>query len=117
LYDPEKILRRSIKTGEYPIERLRSHVARRDFSEHRPEIRRQSKIASLIQLLLLEARPPSVDLAALHITANNEQRAGVTVIRSAVAVLARHAAELRHRHDDDIVHAIAEVGDESSDRA
>ena len=50
-------------------------------------------------------------------TANHEQRAGVAVVRAAIAVLARHAAELGHRHDHDVVHAIAEVGDQRGDRA
>src|SRR6185503_1931192 len=90
---------------------------RDDFREHRSEVRGQSEIAPLVQLLLLETRPLAVHSAATNVAADHEQRTSVTMVRSAVAVLARHPAKFRHRHDDDVVHAIAEVSDKSGNRS
>ena len=94
----------------------RAEMLRRHLGEHRPEIRRQREIAAFVELLRLEARPLAVDLLSLHVAADHEQRAGVTVIRAAVAVLPHRAAELRHRHDRHVGHAVAEIGDERGDR-
>ena len=69
-----------------------------------------------MQLLRLQAGPPPVHLASAHRAADDEQRAGVPVIRAARPVLARHAPELRHRQDDHVVHAVAEIGDERRHR-
>ena len=49
--------------------------------------------------------------------ADYEQRAGVTVISTAVPVLASHAAELGHRENHDIVHAVAHIGHQCGNRA
>src|SRR6185369_3842556 len=92
-------------------------MIRHDFGKYRPEVGREREIAPLVKLFLLEARPLAVYLAALYVAADHEQRAGVAVIRAAVSVLARHAAELGHRHDHDVVHSVAQVSDERGDRA
>src|SRR4051812_28250610 len=80
------------------IEFLGPQVLRRNFGEDAAEIGRQRKVATLVQLLRLETRPPSVDLLAFHVAANHEERARVTVVRAAISVLPRRAAELGHRH-------------------
>src|SRR6266699_70588 len=87
-----------------------------DLGENRAKISRESEIAALVELLLLESGPAPVHLAALDMTTDHKQRAGVTVIGTAVSILSRHAAELGHRENHDIVHPVAEVGDEGGDR-
>ena len=38
--------------------------------------------------------------------------AGMPMVGATIPVLTRHSAELRHRQDDDVAHAIAEIGRE-----
>src|SRR5207237_1455503 len=77
----------------------------------------EREIAALVELLLLETRPLPVYFAATNVPANHEQRAGVTVIGAAIAVLAGHASKLGHRENHDVVHPVAEVSDQRRDRA
>ena len=105
-----------VNPGKSASVRVAPRCVAHDLREHRAEVGREREIASFVQLLRREARPLSVHLVPLHVTADHEQRARVTVVRSAVAILLRHAPELRHRHDDDVVHPVAEVGDERGDR-
>src|SRR2546423_1661545 len=92
-------------------------MMRHDFSKYRSEVSGEREIAALVELLGLEPRPLAVHLATSDVPTDHEQRTGVPVISTAIAVLARHATELGHCHDHDVVHAIAEVGDERRDRA
>ena len=57
----------------------------------------------------LEAGPLAVDLAALDRPAEDEHRVAVAVVGAAVAVLLHRPAELRHRDEHDVGHAIAEI--------
>src|SRR5438128_2067433 len=90
-------------------------MLRRNFAEYGTEVRREREIPALVQLLRLETRPLAVDLVTLHVSANHEQRARMTMVGAAVAVLPYRAAELRHRHDGDVAHAIAKVCHEGCD--
>src|SRR5262245_37014546 len=87
-----------------------------NFSEYRAEVRGEREIAPLVELLRLETGPLAVHLLAVHAAADHEQRARVSVVRAAIAVLPHRAPEFRHRHDDDVRHAITEIGDERRDR-
>jgi hypothetical protein len=49
-----------------------------------------------------------VHLAAAHAATDHEHRAGMPMVGATVPVLPHHAAELGHRQDHDVVHAIAE---------
>ena len=62
-----------------------------------------------MKLLLSEPRPASVHLATANAAADHEHGRRVAVIRSAVAVFGHRPAELRHRQDGDVGHAIAEI--------
>ena len=64
-----------------------------------------------------EARPLAVDLAAADAAADDHHRVAVTVIGAAGAVLRHRPPELRHRHHDDVLHAVAEIADERRDAA
>ena len=88
-----------------------------DLAEDVAEVGRHRQVAAFVALLEREARPPAVDLAAAHAAADHHHRVAVPVIRAAVAVLAHRPPELRHRQDDGVRHAIAEVGDERRDAA
>src|SRR4051812_44829985 len=77
---------------EYRIELLGSEVFRDDFREHAAEVSREREIAALVQLLRFETGPAPVHLLSLHVAADHEQSAGVSVIGSAIAVLSRRAA-------------------------
>src|SRR5688500_16374700 len=86
----------------------------RYFSEDVAKIRRDSEVAALIKLLVRESRPFTVDLPALHLTAEYEHRVGVAVVRAAIPVLSSRATELGHGDDHDVGHAVAEIVMESS---
>src|SRR3954465_4647065 len=117
LHYAEKVSRRGGKTGEDLVQRASPEMVGDDLRKDGAEVGGESEIAALIQLLLLETGPTAMDAASFDTTADNEQRAGVAVVGAAVAVLAGHAAELGHRHDHDVVHAITEVGDKRGDRS
>ena len=80
-----------------------------DFRKYVPEICRQCQVAAFIQLVGCESRPLTVDLPALDRAAHHKQSAGVTVVRSAGAVLLDGAAELRHCQHNHVAHSVAEV--------
>src|SRR5207249_9508597 len=73
-------------------------------------------VATLVEPLSPEPGPSAVDLAAANPTAEAEHRRGVPVIRPAVSVLGDRAAEFRHRQDDHVGHAVAEVMRERGER-
>src|SRR5205823_4404978 len=52
------------------------------------------QVAPLVELVVAQARPAAVQLAAAHAAAQHEGDAGVAVIGSVSAVLADRAAEL-----------------------
>ena len=88
-----------------------------DFAEDVAEVGRDREVAALVALLAREPGPPAVDAAAADAAADHHHRVAVSVVGAAVAVLAHGPAELRHRQDDRVFHAIAEIGDERGDAA
>src|SRR5262249_17770165 len=90
-------------------------VAAHDFIEDASEVGRDGEVASLVALLWRKPWPPAVDPSASHAAADDHHRVAVPVVRAAVAVLHDGAAELRHREDHDVLHAIAEVAHERGD--
>src|SRR5688572_6695115 len=92
-------------------------MIRYDLRKYRAEVCREGEIPPLVKLLLLQARPLAVHLATLHVAADHEQRAGVSMIGAAISIFTRHAPELGHRQNQHVVHSVAEVGDERGDRA
>src|SRR5258706_2739486 len=112
LNDAEKVSWRRSETREDSVECASSKVIGHDLREHRAKVGRESEIATLVELLLLEPGPTPVHLAAFDLPADHEQGAGMTVISAAIAVLAGHAAELGHRENHDVVHPVTEVGDQ-----
>src|SRR5215831_11869116 len=87
-----------------------------NLGEDAAEVRRHREVASLVALLRREARPAAVDPAALHVVpADDEHGVAVPVIGAAVAVLGHGPAELAHRQDHHVVHAIAEIARQRGD--
>jgi hypothetical protein len=104
------------ESGKERVRARRAEMLARDLREHGAKVRRQCQVASFVQLLWCEARPFSVHLVSLHVTADHEESTRVAMVRAAISILLRHAPELRHRHDDDVVHSIAKIRHERSDR-
>ena len=90
---------------------LRSH-----FGEHRAEVRRERQVALLVELFARQPGPAAVHPMSLHFTADHEHGAGVSVVGPAIAVLAGHPPELRHRENHHIAHPVTEVGDQRCNR-
>src|SRR5204863_2941987 len=92
-------------------------MTRNDFTEHVAEVGGDGEIAALVALVDREPGPASIHAAAVHRTADEHHRVPVPVIGPAIAVLLHRPSKLRHRHDDDVFHAIAEIGDEGGEGA
>src|SRR6202007_2245310 len=86
------------------------------FSDHLAEVGGQREVAAFVELRLIESRPAPIKLATPHWPAENEHHIGVAMIGAAVAVLARGAAELRHRYHYCVFTEIAEISPESGQR-
>src|SRR4029453_2062027 len=80
-----------------------------DFVEEVAEVGGDGEVAAFEALLGGQAGPAAVDSAAANGAAQDEHRGGVTVAGAPVAVLGNRAAELGHRQDDDLAHAVADV--------
>src|SRR6185503_7104030 len=112
--DQSEVARR--ESWKDAIERGGAEMFSHHLREDRSEIGGEREIPAFVELFGFQTRPPAVDLAAVHVTTDHEEAACVTVVGSAAAVLPRRPAELRHREDDDVRHAIAEVRHERVDR-
>src|SRR5688572_20948959 len=81
---------------------------------YQPIVGCQIEIASFIEDLRRQTRPPTQDSATADLATQHEHHIGVTVIGSAIAVLARGATKLRHRDYDGIFQPIAEIAIKST---
>src|SRR6266849_2467793 len=97
------------KTGEKRSRRRHSEVLHRHLGKEIAEVRRHSEVALLVELLAREPRPRARHPAAFDRAAQDEHGGRVTVVRPAIAVLSHGPPELRHRQDDDVGHAVAEI--------
>ena len=86
-----------------------------DFGKYISKIGGELEVAGFVELFGSESRPLSVDFAAFDRSAGNEEAACMAMIGTAGAVLTNGAAELRHRENDDVAHAIAEIVIEGSE--
>src|SRR5215210_6699610 len=77
LYQPQPL--RPI-AREYRVESRIPEVRSDEFPEHVAEVRRQRQVPALVELLLFEAWPLPVHLAALHAAAHDEHGVGMAVI-------------------------------------
>jgi hypothetical protein len=87
-------------------------VAADDFVEPRAEVGSDRQVAAVVPLLAREAGPQAVDLAAADRATEHHHGVAVPMIGAARAVLVHRPPELRHRHDHDVLHAIAEIAGE-----
>src|SRR5262245_41148821 len=87
------------------------------FAQDGAEIGCHLQIASLEELFALKTGPGSLDLSAIRRATEDEHRVAVSVVRAGVAIFGRRSAELRHRDQDDVLHAIAHVASECSQRS
>src|ERR1041385_2550828 len=95
----------------------RSQVSLGNLTKHIAEVCRQCQIASFIKLRILQPRPFAVNFAPAHTVTNDKHRVRMTVISSAVPVLFYGASKFRHRQNNHVVHALAQVGVKGSDAA
>src|ERR1700733_2353036 len=72
-------------------------------------IRGDGKVASLVKLPFVHARPTRVHFAALDRTAHHKHAVRVAMIGPTVAVLARSATEFGHADEHDVVHPSAHI--------
>ncbi len=91
-------------------------MALRNFAEDIAEIGSQLEIASLVELIALQAGPLAINLFAAHAVADYKHRIRVAMVGAAVSVLPGSAAKLRHRQNHYVVHALTEIGVERRDR-
>ena len=87
-------------------------MAAHQLGEHVAVVRRDREVAPLEELIGFETWPGAVHRTALDRAAHHHHHATVPVIRAAVAVLGGGTSELRHRDDDHIRHAVAEIAGE-----
>jgi len=80
-----------------------------NFANDGAEVCGQHKVAPFVELLVGQARPFAIDVAALHVATHHEHAIRVAVIGAAVAVFLRRTAELAHGHHNHIRHAISHV--------
>src|SRR6185437_13854450 len=86
-----------------------------DLAEDVAEVCRQRQVAALVQLIAPQPGPLPVNLATTNVVAENKHRVSVTMVSAATAVFPGGAAELRHRQNHNIVHALPEVSVERGD--
>src|SRR6201987_6079194 len=91
-------------------------MPRDGFSHHTAEIGSQREVAAFIELRLVQPRPLTVHLAALHWASHNEHHIGVAAISPAVHVFARRAPDLGHRNEDGVLNESAEIDPELTER-
>ena len=82
------------------VQILIAEMAIDDFAEHAAEIGGQREVASFVELFGRQVRASVHKLGPFHRTADHEHHVGVAMVGSAIAVLARGAAEFRHRDND-----------------
>ncbi len=80
-----------------------------DFADHRAEVRGEREVASFVELMIVQAGPFAVNLAALYIAAHEEHAIGVAVVGAAIAVFLCSAPEFAHGHENNILHAVAHI--------
>jgi hypothetical protein len=101
--------------GEYLCGGL-AEVLFNQFAKDIAEIRGYGEIAILIEFVGLQARPPAIDFATPNGAAQHHHHVAVAVVGSVVSILFNSAAKLRHRHEDDIFHAVTHIADKCGKR-
>src|SRR6266849_5772649 len=98
-----------VEAGENGLEVGNADVFGQDFADHRAKVRCQREVASFVELMIVQAGPFAVNLAALYIAAHEEHAIGVAVVGAAIAVFLCSAPEFAHGHKNNILHAVAQV--------
>src|SRR5450631_2049247 len=88
LDETEEIAGRDARTGENEIEVGGAKGFVDDFAEDLPVVRGEGEVAALIELIVAEAGPASVDFSTFDLTAKNKHGVGVSVIGAAGSVFA-----------------------------
>src|SRR5206468_7493806 len=92
-----------------------TQMADNDLAKHVAEIGRHGEVPSFVAALGREAGPAAINPPAAHAAADDQHGVSMTVIGSAISILVHRAPELRHCQHDRILHAVAEIGNESGD--
>src|SRR5256885_13527549 len=106
---PREFVRIVVEAGENRLKVGDADVFGQNFSDDGAEVRGEREVAAFVQLMVVQARPSAVNLAALHIAAHHKHAIRVAVIGSAIAIFLGGAAELTHGHEDNIFHAVAHI--------
>src|SRR5712692_9229345 len=69
-----------VGSGEYSVELFHADVLSENFAEHGAEIRREREVAAFVELVIVQAGPLAVNLAALHAAAHDEHAIRVAVV-------------------------------------
>ena len=69
----------------------------------------ECEVTTFVELMLAQAGPLAVNLAAFNRATEGKHGIGVAVVGAAVAVFASGAAEFRHGQHGDVRHALAHV--------
>ena len=96
------------------MERAVSKVKMDEFSEDCAEVCRYSQISALMKLRLVQAGPSSINLPAFYGSAHDQHHIAVAVIGAAAGILLDSAPKLRHDHNGNVLHAVVQIGVESS---
>src|SRR5437867_13223054 len=79
------------------------------FPEDISEVRRQRQVATFVQLIVLQTRPFAVDFTAAYAVADDEHRIRMSVIGPAIPILSDSTTKLRHRENENVIHASAKI--------
>ena len=111
----EFLLGRSV-IRKYLCQIRAAHVFVGGLGKNVAEIGRHVEVAAFVKFVVFQALKIAVNLAAFDRIAEDEHRVRVAVVGAACAVLAGRAAKFRHRHQNDVVHTLAEIGAKCGDR-
>ena len=70
-------------------------VADEDFAEDGAEVGGEGEVAAFVELVIGEAGPAAVDVAAFDVAAHDEHAVGVAVVGAAVAVFFARCGRIR----------------------
>src|SRR6266436_3125170 len=75
-----------VEAGEDVLEVGDADVFAQNFPEDGAEVRGEREVAAFIELVIVQAGPFAVNLAALYVAAHEEHAVRVAVVRAAIAV-------------------------------
>src|ERR1017187_3163057 len=110
LHHSQKLVRIIFESGENGVETApAAQMLRHDLAEHTAIVRRDRKVAAIMQLALAQSRPARINLSAFDVATHQEHAIRMAVIGPAIAVLLCGSSELGHADEHNIAHAVAHI--------